>query len=347
MSVDSIRVSQKEPQVSTDMLQRMYELMWMMRQLDRRAVALQRQGRLGTYAPLEGQEAAQIGSALALRVQDFVFPSYREHAVAYVHGMPLKRILLYWNGRYDGAMPPEGVNLFPVSVPIATQIPHAAGAALAAKLRGLDQIAVTYFGDGATSEGDFHEAMNFAAVMELPLVFFCQNNGYAISLPSRKQTKVQRIAEKATAYGMEGVTVDGNDVIAVYLAMREAVAKAASGGGPTLIEAVTYRMGSHTTADDASRYRDASEVEMWKARDPILRAENALRERGAFSEEWVTQVRKHAEEIVTEAILDMQSEPPVTLDQLFDHVYRDMPKELAIQKQEALSRQAKGESVRG
>ncbi len=347
MSIDSIRVSLKEDHVSEDMLQRMYELMWTMRYMDRRSVAMQRQGRLGTYAPLEGQEAAQIGSALALRSQDFVFPSYREHGVAYVHGMPLERILLYWNGRYDGCIPPDGVNLFPVSVPIATQIPHATGAALAAKMRADDQIVVTYFGDGATSEGDFHEAMNFAAVADLPLIFFCQNNGYAISVPLRKQTKVKQIAQKAAAYGMEGITVDGNDVIEVYLAMRSAVEKAANGGGPTLLEAITYRIGSHTTADDASRYRDASEVEMWKARDPIARLEKVLRERDIFSDTWVKELRERAESVVNEAIVAMQSEPPVSLDQLFDYVYQDMPEELAMQKQTALLRQTKGVDGRG
>ncbi|MCI0182568.1 MAG: pyruvate dehydrogenase (acetyl-transferring) E1 component subunit alpha [Acidibacillus sp.] len=347
MSIDSVAPSQKELQVPVDVLLHMYELMWTIRHMDRRAVALQRQGRLGTYAPLEGQEAAQVGSALALRPQDFIFPSYREHGVAYIHGMPLKRILLYWNGRYDGCIPPDGVNLFPVSVPIATQIPHATGAALAAKLRKVDQIAVSYFGDGATSEGDFHEAMNFASVAELPMVFFCQNNGYAISVPLRKQMKVQQIAQKAAAYGMEGVTVDGNDVVEVYLAMRAAVEKAARGDGPTLVEAVTYRIGSHTTADDASRYREASEVEMWKGRDPIARLEKLLNEHKLLTDAVAHDIQKRAEQVVADAMAEMQSEPPATLDQLFDHVYQDMPQELAMQKKAAVLRQTKGVDGRG
>lgn len=337
MSIDSLRTTGKAD-VADELLLQMYELMWTIRILDRRAVAMQRQGRLGTYAPLEGQEAAQVGSALALRKQDFVFPSYREHGVAYVHGVPLKTILLYWNGRYEGCVPPVGVNFFPNSVPIATQIPHATGAALAAKLRGDDQIAVSYFGDGATSEGDFHEAMNFAAVFQLPMVFFCQNNGYAISLPFRRQTKVEHIAEKAAAYGVPGVTVDGNDAAAVYRAMREAVERAAAGGGPTLVEATTYRMGSHTTADDASRYRDSAELELWRQRDPIRRLQKELERRGLWSDEWRREAEQRGERAVDQAMDEMLAFPPASLDSLFDHVYAELTPDLARQKQAAVDR---------
>lgn len=346
MSIDSLRVT-SGADVADELLLQMYELMWTIRCMDRRAVAMQRQGRLGTYAPLEGQEAAQIGSALALRKQDFVFPSYREHGVAYVHGVPLKTILLYWNGRYEGCAPPVGVNFFPVSVPIATQIPHATGAALAAKLRGEDQIAVSYFGDGATSEGDFHEALNFAAVFQLPMVFFCQNNGYAISLPFKRQTRVEYIAQKAAAYGVPGVTVDGNDVMAVYRAMREAVEKAAAGGGPSLIEARTYRIGSHTTADDASRYRDPAEVELWRQRDPILLLAEELERRGLWSDTWRKDVERRGERVVEQAMVDMLAFPPASLDSLFDHVYADMTPDLARQKQAAVGRRQGETSTAG
>lgn len=322
MSVEHI-AAEKRSELSPELLLHMYELMFVARTFDRRAVALQRQGRIGTFAPLEGQEAAQVGSALALRKHDFVFPSYREHAVMYIHGMPLSSILLYWNGRYEGCVPPEGVNLFPVAVPIATQIPHASGAALAAKLRNLDQVVITYFGDGATSEGDFHEGMNFAAVFQVPLVLFCQNNGYAISVPLIRQTRVPRIADKAAAYGMEGITVDGNDVIEVYHAVRYAVQKAATGGGPTLVEAVTYRIGSHTTADDPTRYRTPEEVEEWKRKDPLRRLELRLRENGLWSDRWYQETEQKAQQVVEDATKEMLAQPRASLDSIFQHVYAE------------------------
>lgn len=326
----------KSSELSPELLLRMYELMHLARMFDRRAVALQRQGRIGTYAPLEGQEAAQVGSALALRKQDFVFPSYREHAVAYIHGLPLESTLMYWNGRHEGCVPPPGVNVFPVAVPIATQIPQAAGAAVAAKLRGLDQVVVTYFGDGATSEGDFHEGMNFAGVFQAPIVFFCQNNGYAISLPFSRQTRVGRIADKAAAYGFEGITVDGNDVVEVYHAMRYAIQKAVSGQGPTLVEAITYRIGSHTTADDPTRYRTAEEVEQWRRKDPLQRLEESLRARGIWSDAWMAGVEEKNQGLVEEATQAMLKLPRARLESMFDHVYAEPTEELRAQKEMAI-----------
>ncbi|MFC4076272.1 pyruvate dehydrogenase (acetyl-transferring) E1 component subunit alpha [Salinithrix halophila] len=310
---------------------------WMVkvRHFDRRSVILQRQGRIGTYAPLEGQEAAQVGSTLALSKEDWIFPSYREHGVAMIAGMPLKNILLYWMGRVEGNRAPKGVRLLPPYVPIATQMPQAMGAAWAAKLKKESSVAVAYFGDGATSEGDFHEALNFAGVFRLPVIFFCQNNGYAISVPFSRQSAVPTVAERASAYNIHGIRVDGNDVLSVYHAMDEAVKRARKGGGATLIEAVTYRKGSHTTADDASRYREEAEVESWvKERDPILRYEALLSSQGMLEEEKKAEWESHCRKLVDQAVKEAEqaSAPPPT--HLFNHVYEELPPGLIRQRRE-------------
>ncbi|MFD2172115.1 pyruvate dehydrogenase (acetyl-transferring) E1 component subunit alpha [Tumebacillus lipolyticus] len=320
--------------LTPERLTEMYSWMITIRHFDRRAVQLQRSGRLGTYAPLEGQEAAQVGCGVALEKGDWLFPTYREHGVSMVHGLPLATILLYWNGRPEGCIPPPNVNIFPIAVPIATQLPHAVGAAWASKLRGEDAVTVGFLGDGATSEGDFHEAMNFAGVFKLPVIFFCQNNGYAISVPLHKQTATETLAEKATAYGMEGVRVDGNDLLAVYRAVKAAADKARSGKGPTLIEAVTYRYGSHTTADDHTRYRTEEEVEAWRAKDPIERLKQTLQEHGIWTEELEAELWKKADEQVQTAIDEMLAAPPVDPDRLFDHAYATLPAHLQAQRAE-------------
>jgi len=320
----------------------MYRQMVLVRHFDRRAVHLQRSGRLGTYAPLEGQEAAQVGCAFALEKKDWLFPTYREHGVSLVHGLPMKTVFLYWNGRPEGCIAPEGVNLFPIAVPIATQLPHAVGAAWAAKLRGEDSIAVGFLGDGATSEGDFHEAMNFAGVMKLPVVFFCQNNGYAISVPLSKQTASETLAEKAAGYGIEGVRVDGNDAVAVHEAMSRAAAKARAGLGPTFLEAVTYRYGPHTTADDHTRYRDEGEVEAWRGKDGLLRLKERLLALGVWSDEQEEDAWREADRVVQTAIEEMAAMPPVDHDRLFDHSYAELPPHLREQREEMRSLYGRG-----
>ncbi|ASS76690.1 pyruvate dehydrogenase (acetyl-transferring) E1 component subunit alpha [Tumebacillus algifaecis] len=320
--------------VSTDQLIDMYRWMITVRHFDRRAVHLQRSGRIGTYAPLEGQEAAQVGCGFALEKRDWLFPTYREHGVSMVHGLPMATIFLYWNGRPEGCISPRGVNIFPIAVPIATQLPHAVGAAWASKLRGEDTVTVGFLGDGATSEGDFHEAMNFAGVFKLPVLFFCQNNGYAISVPLAKQTATETIAEKAAAYGVEGIRVDGNDVLAVYEAVKWAADKARSGGGPTLIEAVTYRFGSHTTADDHTRYRASDEVEAWREKDGIERLRRTLVERGVWSDELESDAWERADRTVQRAIDEMLSAPPVDHNRLFDYAYAKLPQQLQDQREE-------------
>ncbi|WP_138007551.1 pyruvate dehydrogenase (acetyl-transferring) E1 component subunit alpha [Halalkalirubrum salinum] len=320
------------PDIGDETIVQMYRDMVLARHFDKRAVSLQRQGRMGTYPPLSGQEAAQIGSAHALGDDDWLFPSYREHGASFVRGIPLDQTLLYWMGHEAGNKVPDDVNVFPVAVPIATQTLHATGAAWAASLKGdTDTAMLCYFGDGATSEGDFHEALNFAGVFDTPSVFFCNNNQWAISVPREHQTASETIAQKATAYGFEGVQVDGMDPLAVYKVTREALEKATaaappdSGRRPTLIEAVQYRFGAHTTADDPSVYRDAEEVERWQAKDPIPRLESFCRDRGLLDDESIEAIDTDVTDRVAEAIESAESVARPLPEALFESVYETMP----------------------
>ena len=264
------------PPLTEQQIKKLYEELVFARTFDEKAFKLQREGRLGTYASILGQEAAQVGSAFALEPGDWMFPSFREPGASFVRGLPPRMILQYWVGDERGSKIPEGQNDFPITIPVGTQIPIGAGAAWGAKLKG-DKIAVlVYLGDGATSKGDFHEGLNLAGVFSLPVVFFCQNNQWAISVPLKRQTAAHTLAQRAIAYGFPGIQVDGNDVFAVYQATHEALERARAGGGPTFIEAVTYRIGDHTTADDASRYRNKETVEQWKKKDPIDRLKRHL-----------------------------------------------------------------------
>ncbi|WP_026834031.1 pyruvate dehydrogenase (acetyl-transferring) E1 component subunit alpha [Exiguobacterium undae] len=305
------------------------------RTFDRKAINLQRQGRLGTYAPFEGQEAAQVGSAYALHNKDWVFPTYRDHGATLTFGADMVRTFLYWNGRVEGCVPTDELHIFPPAVPIATQIPHAVGAAWAEKRKGTNQVAVAYFGDGATSEGDFHEGMNFASVFQAPVILFNQNNGYAISVPIQKQMHSKTIAQKALAYGMPSVRIDGNDVFAVYFTMQEALERARSGGGPTLIEAVTWRFGAHTTADDPSKYRDQD-----RSRDhvdPLTRLEDFMKAQGFYEEQEVEAIRIRHQEEVEAAVKTMEAFPSPDVNDLFDHTFATLPDDLIRQKADYLT----------
>ncbi|MEE8405842.1 MAG: pyruvate dehydrogenase (acetyl-transferring) E1 component subunit alpha [Acidimicrobiia bacterium] len=301
------------------------------RTYDEKSMAMQRQGRLATYAPFRGQEAAQIGAAAALHEDDWVVGTYRDAALNWRAGYPWRLLFLGRTGDERGGEPPQGVNVLPPSITVGGHMIHAVGLAWAEKLQGSNRIALTSFGDGATSEGDFHEAMNFAAVFATPTVFLCQNNGYAISYPTAEQTKSKTIAAKADGYGMPGVRVDGNDVVGVLVAVREAADRARKGEGPSLIEAVTYRMGPHTTADDPTRYRDEAESRDWEGRDPLLRVRRLLEKAAGWTEEWQTELEKNASEVIEEAVEWAENVPEPTFEQMVDRVFAERPPSLTQQ----------------
>lgn len=325
--------------LNNDTLVTMYKWMLKARLLDKRLLNLQRQGRIGTYGPYSGQEAAQVGSALAMEKQDWIAPSYRESVVSMVRGLDLKQFLKFLKGFYGGNKPPENMNLLPIQVIIAGQIPHAVGIGWASKLKGENSVTTCYFGDGATSQGDFHESLNFASVFKIPVVFFCQNNQWAISVPIEKQMASETISQKAIAYGMKGVRVDGNDVLACYQVMMEARERARRGEGPTLIEAVTFRQGSHTTADDWTKYRKKEDVELWtNQKDPIQRFEKFLNRRGLLSNEQKEMYVEEFENEIEAAIVEFESQTPPPAYEVFDHVYDQPHSQLLDQKEELKNR---------
>lgn len=325
-----------EPQIADETLLQLYRFMLLGRRFDERMLNLQRQGRIGTFPPTSGQEAAHLGSVAVLNPSDWLVPAFRETAAELWRGRSMESVLLYYNGFNEGAHVPADRNDLPIAVPVGTQILHAVGIAWGIKYRNRNDIVLNFFGDGATSEGDFHEALNFAGVFQVPVIFVCQNNQWAISHPRTRQTRSQTIAQKALAYGIEGIQVDGNDVLAVYTAAAEAAERARSKGEPTLIECVTYRLTVHTTADDPKRYRSDAEVESWRRRDPMTRYQTYLTGKGLLDAEKIVALEA---EVKTEiqAAVDRTEEKMKTLGNpldMFDHTFAEMPPHLLEQKKE-------------
>ncbi|WP_425481927.1 pyruvate dehydrogenase (acetyl-transferring) E1 component subunit alpha [Arthrobacter yangruifuii] len=321
-------------------LQELYIDMAVIRRIDTEATALQRQGELGLWPPLLGQEAAQIGSVRSLRSSDFVFPSYRENGVAYCRGVAVGELMRTWRGNAGAGWDPYTVNVAPTQVIIGAQALHAAGYAMGITRDGTDDAVISYFGDGATSQGDVSEAMVFAASFNSPVVFFCSNNQWAISEPVTLQAQVP-IANRAPGFGIPSIRVDGNDVLAVMAATREALDRARSGNGPTFIEAVTYRMGPHTTADDPTRYRDSAELERWRVKDPLSRLQALLDAMGLFTEEFAAESSRRADAVAAElreACLGMPDPGPADV---FAHVYSE-PNSWLDRQQEQYSRYLSG-----
>lgn len=301
-------------------LRNLYEDLVVARRIDTEAIALQRQGEMGLWAPMRGQEAAQVGSARALQPDDYVFSSYREHAVAYCRGVDPANLALMWRGCAHSGWDPATVNMTNPAIVVGSQGLHATGYAMGAHLDGAEIATIVYFGDGATSQGDLAEALGFAASFNAGVVFFCQNNQWAISVPVRVQSPVP-IVQRAAGYGMPGIRVDGNDVLAVLAVTRQATARAREGGGPTFIEAITYRMGAHTTSDDPTRYRTAAETEQWKARDPLDRIRRLLEREGLADDAFLARVQATADTVAARfrtGTVDAPDPPPLAL---FDHVY--------------------------
>lgn len=331
--------------IDTKILIRIMEGMLRIRILDERMLKLQRQGRIGFYGPASGQEAAIIGSAMALLPDDWVFPALRETGVAFIRGFPLADFLNQVYGNRDDLLKGRQMPCHPCdrrinhvswSSCIGNQLPQAVGAAIAARQLGHSIAVIAYLGDGATSEGDFHWAANFAGVFRAPVVFFCQNNQWAISVPVSKQTESPSLSVKARAYGFPGIRVDGNDPLAVYLVTFKALDRARQGKGPTLIEALTYRMAAHSTSDDPTRYRDKAEVEIWSRRDPLIRFRSYLESLGLWNAERETLTRTRFEKELQETLTQAESIPPPHPETLFSDVYSSIPWHIDEQKKELL-----------
>jgi pyruvate dehydrogenase E1 component alpha subunit len=303
----------------------LYRGMVLLRTYDERSLVYHRQGRIGTYAIFWNHEAMQTGAMYALERDDWVFPSYRESAIGLLRGMPASTVLSWWRGHPAGWWNPLDYNVASICVPIGTHVPHAAGLAWGKKLRGERACALVFFGDGATSEGSFHEGANFAGVMRAPLILFCNNNGWAISTPLSAQTAAETLADKAVGYGMPGVRVDGLDVLAVYEATREAVERARAGEGPTFIEAVSYRAAPHATADDPTAYIDLERVEEEKRNECLGRYERYLGRLGVLTDTLAEEIRGEAQELMRQGIAEAEAESPADTGLVFEHTFANPP----------------------
>lgn len=337
--------SELEPKIDDEALIKMYKTMLLARIADIKALQYQRQGRMLTYAPNRGQEAAQIGSIAPAGTNDWLVPAFRELGAWLYKGVDLEKIFLYWYGNENGSRFSEEIKMLPVSVPIASQLNHAVGISMASKIKGEKDVAIAYVGDGGTSQGEFHEAVNFAGVFNTPTVFIIQNNQWAISVPRSDQTKSKTLAQKAIAYGIPGIQVDGNDILAVYAASKEAVDRARNGEGPTLIEAVTYRLGPHTTSDDPTIYRDESEVNEWSMKDPIIRFKKYLIDKGLWSEEMEQKQTEEYESYVGETFKKVENSGLMPLEDIFKFTYSEMTPNL-IEQYESYKKYIEEEGVK-
>lgn len=317
------------------LLERFYRAMTRTRIYDGKAIALQRTGQLGTFASALGQEAIGVGTAMAMAARDVLVPSYRDHGAQFLRGVTMVDNLLYWGGDERGSDFAVPRSDFPICVPVGTQVIHAVGAAYAFMLRNEDRVAVCFIGDGGCANGGFYEALNMAGVWKAPVVIVINNNRWAISTPSELETAAETLAQKAIAAGVEGRQVDGNDVIAVYEVARQAIEKARQGGGPTLIEALSYRLGDHTTADDATRYRDPEVVHREWAREPISRLRTYLLNRGAWTKEKESALLKECSEEVEKAVEAYSATPAQSSDAMFDHLFATLPAAMLDQREEA------------
>lgn len=324
-----------DPPLGLEQTRALYRRMVAARVYDRKCMAMQKLGRLVTYTPYEGQEAVQVGAPSVLRRDDWLVATYRDAAAMWMHGYPRELLLLGRMGDERGGSPPEGVHVLPPSITVGAHMLHAVGLAWGERLQGRDRVALTLFGDGATSEGDFHEAMNFAGVFDAGTVFLCQNNQWAISTPVAKQSASATIAQRAVAYDMPGILLDGNDLFAVVQAVGAAVTRARTGDGPSLIEAVTYRIGPHSTTDDARRYRPEDEVATWRERDPIDRVRRYLEGEGAWDEEAERDLLAEERDAVEAAVNAAEAAPPPDLAGIFDVFAKPTPA-LADQRRAAL-----------
>jgi len=322
-----------EPNIDAKTLLHMYRTMMLARVADIKALQYQRQGRMLTYAPVQGQEAAQVGPMAALEKQDWLAPAFREFAAMLYKGVTLEQLYLYWYGNEIGSKFDEGVNVLPVNIPIGSQINHASGLAYASKVLNKNEVVVTYIGDGGTSHGEFYEGMNFASVFNSPMIAIIQNNQYAISTPRRKATKAATLAQKAVAFGIPGIQVDGNDVLAMYAVVKEAAERARKGEGPTLIEAYTYRIGPHTTSDDPTIYRKDEEVEEWRQKDPIKRFKAYLIGKKLWSKDQDAALATELETFVTETFKRVENSDNPSIDDVFDYTFVNNPVELMEEKE--------------
>jgi pyruvate dehydrogenase E1 component alpha subunit len=310
-----------DPKLSDEDLMSLYGAMLLARRADERQLNLQRQGRMGTFGPCTGQEAVSCGTAFAMSDQDWFVGSYRDMGARLMRGVKLSTEYLFWNGYEEGNVSPEAPRTLPNTVIVGSQCLHAVGIGYAMKYRKEKSAVVTFFGDGATSQGDFHEALNYASVWETPVIFMCVNNQWAISVPREKQTKSKTIAQKGIAYDIPSLQIDGNDVLAVYKAVSEALERAHNGGGPSFIEAVTYRLKMHTTADDPTKYRSTDEEKEWWEKDPLPRFEKYLEEKGLWSEQVKEKLEARIKAEVDHAVAELETPRTYKLDAPFDHVF--------------------------